>query len=227
MAGGGAETKTNFKIVIQNSQIKYKRNSNNSTFKCTLGGFSGSSAGKEPSCNAGGLGLIPGLGRSPAEGNSYPLQYSCLGNSMNRGAWQATVHGVTKSLIWLSHFHFHKTPCLFTSTRAGKTTLFHICPFTLNSMSSQPSSLPGASPHPSIPPPGCPLSSPSHPQVGVRCKEEGGDAAAMPLLGNRCRHHPLPAAPQQPLLCSRWASWDPDSEPRVQSSKEDWSPRPD
>ena len=94
--GEGLKQKTNFKIVIQNSQIKYKRNSNNSTFECTRG-LPGSSAGKESSCNAGDLGLIPGLGRSPAEGNSYPLQYSCLGNSMNRGAWKATVHGVTKS----------------------------------------------------------------------------------------------------------------------------------
>ena len=61
-----------------------------------LGGFSGRSAGKEPSCNAGGLGLIPGLGRSPAEGNSYPLQYSGLENCMDRRAWWATIHEVTE-----------------------------------------------------------------------------------------------------------------------------------
>ena len=52
---------------------------------------------KESGCNAGDLVLIPGLGRSPGEGNGYPLQQSCLENSMGRGAWQATVHGVTKS----------------------------------------------------------------------------------------------------------------------------------
>ena len=46
---------------------------------------------------------IPGLGRSPGEGNSYPLQYSCLENSMNRVAWQATVHGVAKSWTQLSN----------------------------------------------------------------------------------------------------------------------------
>ena len=46
-------------------------------------------------CNAGDPGLIPGLGRSPGEGN--PLQYSCLENSMDRGAWRATVHGIVKS----------------------------------------------------------------------------------------------------------------------------------
>ena len=43
------------------------------------------------------VGLIPGLGRFPGVGNGNPLQYSCLGNSMDRGAWRATVHGVTKS----------------------------------------------------------------------------------------------------------------------------------
>ena len=49
---------------------------------------------KESSCNAGDLGWIPGLGRSPGEGNGNTLQYSCLGNRMDKGAWQATVHGV-------------------------------------------------------------------------------------------------------------------------------------
>ena len=56
----------------------------------------GSSDGKELACNAGGWGLIPGLGRSPVERNSNPLQYSCLGNPMDRVAWQATVHGVSR-----------------------------------------------------------------------------------------------------------------------------------
>ena len=50
--------------------------------------------------------LSPELGRSPGEGNSYLLQYSCLENSMDRGAWQATVHGVAKYQTWLSDFHF-------------------------------------------------------------------------------------------------------------------------
>ena len=56
---------------------------------------------KEPTCNAGDLGLIPGLGRSPREGKGYPLQYSDLENSMG-----CTVSGVTKSLTQLSNFHF-------------------------------------------------------------------------------------------------------------------------
>ena len=47
--------------------------------------------------DAGDMGSIPGSGRSPGEGNGYPLQYSCLKNSIERGAWWATVHGITKS----------------------------------------------------------------------------------------------------------------------------------
>ena len=53
--------------------------------------------GKESACNAGDLGSILGSERSPGEGNNYPLQCSHLGNPVDRGAWQATVHGVTKS----------------------------------------------------------------------------------------------------------------------------------
>ena len=67
-------------------------------------GFPCGSAGKELACNAGGLGSIPGLGRSPGEGKDYPLWYSGLENSMD-----FTVHGVTKSQIWLSDLHFHRT----------------------------------------------------------------------------------------------------------------------
>ena len=62
---------------------------------------------KESACNLGDLGSIPGLGRFPGEGNSYPPQYSGLENSMDRGAWQATVHGVPKSRAWLSDFHIY------------------------------------------------------------------------------------------------------------------------
>ena len=58
---------------------------------------SGGSDGKETACSAGDPGSIPGSGRSPGEGNGYPLQYSCLENPMDRGAWGATVHGVTKN----------------------------------------------------------------------------------------------------------------------------------
>ena len=64
--------------------------------------FLGDSDGKKSACNAEDLGSIPGSRRFPGEGNSTPLQYSCLGNPMDRGAWRATVHGVTKS-TWLSN----------------------------------------------------------------------------------------------------------------------------
>ena len=68
-------------------------------------GFPCGSAGKESACSAGDTGdvnLIPGLGRSPGEGNGNPLQYSCLENPMDSRVWWATVHRVTKSQIWLS-----------------------------------------------------------------------------------------------------------------------------
>ena len=68
--------------------------------------FPGDSVVRNPPANAGGMGLIPGSGRSPGEGNDNPLQNSCLGNALDRGAWQATVHGVTKSLTPLS-MHMH------------------------------------------------------------------------------------------------------------------------
>ena len=61
--------------------------------------------GKEPACNTGDLGSIPGSGRSPGEANGNPLQYSCLENPMDRGAWRAIVHGITKSRTRLNHRH--------------------------------------------------------------------------------------------------------------------------
>ena len=62
---------------------------------------------KESACDSGDWGSIPGSGRSPGEGNGNPLQYSCLGNSMDRGAWRVTVHGVARSWTRLSNLHFH------------------------------------------------------------------------------------------------------------------------
>ena len=77
-------------------------------YKLTHRGFPGNSDGKETACNAGALGLIPGSGRSPGEGNDYPLQCSCLENPMDRGAWWATVHRTAGSWTWLST-HSHTT----------------------------------------------------------------------------------------------------------------------
>ena len=68
----------------------------------SIWGFLGSSDGKESACNIGDPGSILGSGRLPGEGNGYPCQYSCLENSVDRGACWATVHGITKSQTRLS-----------------------------------------------------------------------------------------------------------------------------
>ena len=75
----------------------------------------GGTVGKESTCQCrhmGYAGLIPGSGRSSKEGNSNLLQYSCLENSMDRGAWQATVNGVVRSQTQLSDFHFSRVLAL-------------------------------------------------------------------------------------------------------------------
>ena len=69
-------------------------------------GFPGGSEDKASACNAGDLGSIPGSGRSSGEGNGNPLQYSCLENPMDGGAWLATVHRSAKSQTRLSDFTF-------------------------------------------------------------------------------------------------------------------------
>ena len=82
-------------------------------------GFPGGSGGKESARNAGDPGLIPGSGRSPGEGNGYTLEYSCLENSMDRGPWWATVHGVTRVRHWEMNIfklrRFLKPPKVFLS----------------------------------------------------------------------------------------------------------------
>ena len=84
-------------------------------------GFPGGSDGKESACSVGDPGSIPGSGRSPGEGNGNPLQYSCLENPMDRGAWQATVHEAAKSCSRLNNF-----------THFNFTNLYSWCNFTLN-----------------------------------------------------------------------------------------------
>ena len=74
---------------------------------------------KKSACNAGDAGSIPGWGRFPGERNGNPFQYSCLGNAMDRGAWQATVHGVAKSQTRLSYTQ-------------GLLTLFSLCAILAN-----------------------------------------------------------------------------------------------
>ena len=92
-------------MLILNDSCHEIRGKQNSTGKVQINkykGFPDGSDGKESACNARDMGSVPGSGRSPGEENGYPLQYSCLGNSMDRGAWQATVHGLPRSHTWLS-----------------------------------------------------------------------------------------------------------------------------
>ena len=70
-------------------------------------GFPGVTVVKNQPANAEDVGSIPGSGQSPGEGNGNPLQYSCLENSMDRGAWRATVHGIAKSWTWLITYPNH------------------------------------------------------------------------------------------------------------------------
>ena len=95
----------------------------------------GGSDGKESACNVGDPGSTPGLGRSPGEGNGNPLLYSWLENSTDREAWQATVHGVTKSRTRLSDFTLLVVGtqiCSFNTTKGclqvqeGREELFHV-----------------------------------------------------------------------------------------------------
>ena len=91
-------------------------------------GFPSSSVGKESACNARDPGSTPGLGRSPGEGNGNPLQYSCLEISMDRGAWQTTVHGIAKSQTWLCdyvHVHVHAWKEIFMFT--GNLVSYKAC----------------------------------------------------------------------------------------------------
>ena len=100
--------------------------------------FPRGSDGKESVCNAGYISPMPRSGRSPKEGNGYPLQYSHLENSMDVGAWQATVHGVAKSGTWLSDYlctMFNlETPWHWSGPSNGDQksllTHFFICPPT-------------------------------------------------------------------------------------------------
>ena len=93
----GGERKNTEKSVLSGKEL---------IFKCTIvaayssqpWGFSGGSVVNHPPANAGEASSIPGLGRSPGEGNGNPLQFSCLDNPMDRQAWQATVHGVAREL---------------------------------------------------------------------------------------------------------------------------------
>ena len=95
MVVGRWEWKENYLFRIRNTKFYIKW--------AVYWGFPSSSVGEESACNAGDPGSIPGWGRSPGKGNGNPLQYSCLENPMDRGAWQVTIHEVAKSRKQLSH----------------------------------------------------------------------------------------------------------------------------
>ena len=80
-------------------------------------GFPGDSDGKESTCSVGDPGLIPGLGRSPGEGNGNPLQSSCLKNPTDRGAWWAAVYVVAKSRTQLNDFTYKRLWFTFSLKR--------------------------------------------------------------------------------------------------------------
>ena len=92
MPGTGRKTKSVFLLLSHNIRPAHVSGEHYGL----KGGFPGGSEGRESACNAGDLGLIPGLGRSPGEGNGNPIQFFCQGNPTDRGAWRATVHGVAK-----------------------------------------------------------------------------------------------------------------------------------
>ena len=92
--------------------------------------FPGGSVVKNLPANTGNTGLIPGLGRSPGEGIGNLLQYSCLGNSMDRGAWWAIIHGVAKSQTRLSDFTFTFTfPVFLPGKFHGQRSLVGYSPW--------------------------------------------------------------------------------------------------
>ena len=92
----------NIRGIFKKANSSSQRNSIQPLKQCFLDG----SDSKESACNSGDPGSIPGLGKFHGEGSGNSLQYSCLENSMDRGAWRATVHGVIKNWTQLSNFHF-------------------------------------------------------------------------------------------------------------------------
>ena len=125
-------------------------------------GFPGGSDVKESACNAGDPGLIPGLGRSPGEENGCPLQYSCLENPMDRGAWRATVHGVAKSQTQLIDWAFGEWSEVYMNL------LLFSCSVRSDSLwphGLQHSRLPCPSPSPRACSNSCPLSQWCHPTI--------------------------------------------------------------
>ena len=109
-------------IIPCHSAAEHEWKSINMFSGSSINDFPGGSDGKASACNAGDLGSIPGSGRSPGEGNGNPLQYYCLENPMDRGAWQAAVYGVAKSQTRLSDFPSQSHCINYESHFTGKET---------------------------------------------------------------------------------------------------------
>ena len=99
---GGAWWAAIYGVAQSWTRLKWLNNNNNNNVYLDRWGFLGGSGSKGSACDAGDLSSIPGSGRFPGEGNGNLLQYSCLGNPRDRGAWPATIWRVTKSQTWLS-----------------------------------------------------------------------------------------------------------------------------
>ena len=91
------------KDATMSEECVYSDNNNTNNVKNSSRGYPGGSVLKNPPANTGDSGSVPGSGRSPGEGDDDALQYSCLGNSMYRGAWRAIILGVAKNLTRLSN----------------------------------------------------------------------------------------------------------------------------
>ena len=130
---GGLKKLANLKLVwkartilLENFTLGMLRSllCNNLTLICLLAHFPGGSDGKESFCNARDAGLIPQSEGSSGEGNGNPLQYSCQGNPMDRGAWRSTIHGVAKSQTQHDWMIF---PCLLGFSGEKKKVYVCVC----------------------------------------------------------------------------------------------------
>ena len=101
------ESDTTERLSTQSTHKTDLNSNSGSFFLRTRKGFPGGSDSKESACNTGDLGAIPGLGRSPGVGNGNTLQYPCLENPMDREAWRAVVHRLTKKSDMTEHTHTH------------------------------------------------------------------------------------------------------------------------
>ena len=148
------------------------------------------SDGKESAYNAEDLGLIPGLGRSPGKGTGSPLKYSCLENPMDRGAWQATVHGITKESDTTSKLN-NNNEILHYETMLIYSVLLLLLLFSLSVMYDslpprglQHTRLPCPSPFPGVCSNSCPLSQWCYPTISSSAARSPFTFSLFPMVGS-------------------------------------------